>query len=398
MIMLLGDNSKATNQGALHGVLVIDCSQVLAGPYCSMLLGDMGADVIKIEKPTGDDMRRWGPPFIEGESTAFMAVNRNKRSVVLDLKSQHGLATLKRMLQKADVFIENYRLGAMERLGLGYDALTEQNHRLIYCSISGFGRTGPYAKQAGYDLIAQGMSGVMSITGEPGHPPTKVGVPMADLNAGMFAAQGILGALLAREHTRRGQLVDISLLESALAYTVWESSMYFAEGHSPGPLGSTHRLTAPYQAVQCQDGYITIAAPNQDMWERLCRAIGGEQLLAEERFASNGSRMDNHTELEQALETIFATRSRSDWLAILQQAGVAAGPIHSIAEVWNHEQVVARAMQAATKHSRVGVVNNIGSPIGLSDTPNAIRSAAPALGEHTESVISELLKATDELP
>ena len=324
--------------GALAGLTVVDCSQVLAGPFCSMLLADMGADVIKVEKPAGgDDMRRWGPPFVGGESAAFMAVNRNKRSVTLDIKSEEGRATLEKLAERADVFIENYRLGSMKRNGFGYDRLAKRNPRLVYCSISGFGRTGPYAERAGYDLIAQGMSGVMSITGHPNSPPAKVGVPMADLNAGMFAALGIVSACFARQRTGKGQFVDISLLDSAVAYMIWESAIYFSNGQTLGPLGSSHRLTAPYQAVKCSDGYITIGAPNQTMWERVCAAIDRNELIQDERFKDNGARVENRAELERELERTFTSNCKGYWLEILAEKGVPAGPIFNIAEVWENE-------------------------------------------------------------
>ena len=243
----------------LEGIKVLDCSQILAGPYCSMLLADMGADVVKIEKPGGgDDTRRMGPPFLEGESAAFLAMNRNKRSVVLDFKNQDGVAAMRRMLVEADVLIENYRAGVMGRLGLDYESVKALNPRIIYCSISGFGRTGPYAERAGFDLIAQGMSGVMSFTGIPGSPPVKVGVPMADLNAGLYSAYGILSAYIHRMKTGEGQFLEVSIMEAALAYTVWESASYFATGQIPPPLGSSHRLSAPYQALRTSDGHITI--------------------------------------------------------------------------------------------------------------------------------------------
>ena len=288
---------------ALEGMKIVDCSQVLAGPFCTMLLADMGADIIKIEKPAGgDDTRHMGPPFVSGESAAFLAMNRNKRSVVLDFKQKGGLEAAKRLASDADVMIENNRTGTMDRLGLGYEEMSAANPALVYCSISGFGRTGPYSKRAGYDLIAQGMSGLMSITGMPDSPPVKVGVPMADLNAGMFAAYGILSAYIHRLKTGEGQYLEVSLLESALAYMVWESGIYFTTGDVSRPLGSAHRLSAPYQSLKTRDGYINVGAPNDTNWERLAHTMGRVDLLEDDRFTDNAGRMANRSDLEVELE------------------------------------------------------------------------------------------------
>ena len=263
----------------LGGVVVLDCTQIMAGPFCTLLLADMGADVIKVEKPEGgDDNRRMGPPFIAGRSAAFLAINRNKRSLALDLRSEKGREVFLRLVEQADVVVENFRPGAMERLGLGYRQLGEIKPSLIYCSISGFGQTGPYRERGGFDLVTQGMSGLMSVTGTPGAPPVKVGVPITDLTAGMYGAYGILSAYIHRLRTGEGQMVDTSLLEAGIAYTFWESAVYFATGEIPGPLGSAHRLTAPYQAIRTKDGYINIGAATQSTWEGLCRAIGREEL------------------------------------------------------------------------------------------------------------------------
>ena len=252
----------------LEGVVVLDCTQVMAGPFCTLLLADMGADVIKVERPDGgDDSRRMGPPFIEGRAAAFLAINRNKRSLALNLRSSEGKDVLKRLAKRADVMVENYRPGALERLGLGYRDISSINPSIVYCSISGFGQTGPYRERGGFDLVAQGMSGLMSVTGTPDGPPAKVGVPITDLTAGMYAAYGILSAYVHRLRTGEGQWVDTSLLEAGMAYTFWESSVYFATGQIPGPLGSAHRLSAPYQALRTRDGYLTLGAATQSTWE-----------------------------------------------------------------------------------------------------------------------------------
>lgn len=375
---------------ALNGVKVLDCSQILAGPFCSMLLADMGAEVIKVEKPTGgDDTRRMGPPFIEGESAAFLAMNRNKRSVVLNFKEPDGVAAMKRLVKDADVVIENYRTGVMDRLGLGYETLSEINPALVYCSISGFGRTGPYAERAGFDLVAQGMSGLMSFTGVPDSPPVKVGVPMADMNAGMFATYGILTAYINRLKTGKGQYVEVSLLEAALAYTVWESSSYFATGVVPGPLGSAHRLSAPYQALKTSDGYINVGAPNQSNFERLCSALGRDELIQREEYRDNASRLAHREQLETALEETLTEQTRAHWLRVLEEAGVPAGPILDMGEVWADPQVIARGMDAPIEHPTAGTVRNIGLAAKLYGTPGKIFKPAPMLGQHTREVLVE---------
>lgn len=375
---------------ALSGVKVLDCSQILAGPFCSMLLADMGAEVIKVEKPTGgDDTRRMGPPFIEGESAAFLAMNRNKRSVVLNFKDPDGVAAMKRLVKDADVVIENYRSGVMDRLGLGYETLSEINSALVYCSISGFGRTGPYASRGGFDLVAQGMSGLMSFTGVPDSPPVKVGVPMADMNAGMFATYGILSAYIHRLKTGKGQYIEVSLLEAALAYTVWESSSYFATGVVPGPLGSAHRLSAPYQALKTSDGYINVGAPNQSNFERLCRALGRDELIQQEEYRDNASRLAHREQLETALEETLTEQTRDHWLRVLEEAGVPAGPILDMGEVWADPQVIARGMNAPIKHPTAGTVQNIGLAAKLYGTPGKIFKPAPMFGQHTREVLAE---------
>lgn len=383
---------------ALNGMKVLDCSQILAGPFCSMLLADMGADVVKIEKPTGgDDTRRMGPPFVGGESAAFLAMNRNKRSVVLNFKEPAGVEAMKRLVKDADVVIENYRTGVMERLGLGYDTLSEINPALIYCSISGFGRTGPYAKRAGFDLVAQGMSGLMSFTGVPDSPPVKVGVPMADMNAGMFSTYGILTAYVSRLKTGKGQYLEVSLVEAALAYTVWESSSYFATGNVPGPLGSAHRLSAPYQALKTSDGFINIGAPNQSNFERLCRAIGRDELIDREEYKDNASRLEHREQLERDLEETMTQQTREHWLEVLEKDGVPAGPILDMGEVWSDPQVQVRGMDATIEHPTAGTVHNIGLAAKLYGTPGKIYGPAPLLGEHTTEVLENAGFSSDEI-
>lgn len=373
----------------LDGVRILDFTQQMAGPFCTMLLGDMGADVVKVEKPDGDDIRRAGPPFIGRESAAFLSINRNKRSIVLDLKSQGGIAVAKQLIHKSDVLVQNMRPLAMNKLGLGYDTLKISNPKLTYCTISGFGSTGPYASRPGFDLIAQGMSGLMSITGHPGGPPARNGVPITDLNAGIYAALGILCAYLNRLKTGRGQHIDSSLLEAGLAYTIWESAIFFSTGVAPGPVGSAHPLTAPYQAFNTKDGHVVIGAANQANWVRLCNAIGRRELLTDSRFNNNSLRMENRDSLVSTLQKTFADKPTLHWLKILERAGVPAGPINNLSDTYRDPQIQARDMVVELDHPTAGKIRNIGIPVKLSDTPGSIRLPAPILGQHTDEILLE---------
>ena len=372
----------------LEGVKVLDLTQIMAGPYCTMTLADMGADVVKVEKPNGgDDTRRMGPPFIEGESAAFLGINRNKRSVVVDMKAERGRKIVRDMARESDVLVQNFRPGALERMGLGYEQVRELNPAIVYCTISGFGATGPYARRGGFDLVTQGMSGLMSVTGHPDSPPTKVGVPICDLNAGMFAAIGILTAYVHRLRTGQGQHVDTSLFEAGIAYTFWESAMYFATGETPGPKGSAHRLTAPYQAFATADGHVNVGAANQANWERLCAAVGRAELLTDARFVEPKDRMNNLDELTATLGETFARDTSQNWLEKLDAAGVPAGPIYDLEQVYQDPQARAREMEVETEHPVAGRISNIGIPIKLSDTPGAFRRPAPTLGQHTDEIL-----------
>ena len=376
--------------GPLSGVVVLDLTQILAGPMCTMTLADMGADVLKIEKlQGGDDNRRMGPPFIQDWSAGFLAVNRNKRSLALDLQAELGKAAFRRMAASADVVVENFRPGVMQRLGLGYETLAALNPRLVYCSISGFGNTGPARRRGGFDLVAQGASGLMSITGHPGGPPAKVGVPITDLTAGLLAANGILSAYIHALRTGQGQQVDTSLLEAGVAYTVWESAVYFAEGAIPGPLGSAHRLSAPYQSLRTSDGYLNLGAATQPTWEQLCRAIGQEQLIDDERFRQPWDRKARETELAALLEETFSQQTTAYWLELLDAAGVVAGPIYNMEQVYQDPQVLAREMLVYWDDPELGTFRNIGVPVKLSATPGKIRRRAPALGEHSTEILRE---------
>jgi formyl-CoA transferase len=363
---------------ALAGLRILELTQVMAGPFCGQVLADMGADVVKIEPPGGDSTRA------ALGAGAFLAVNRNKRSLVLDLKSAEHQAVLHRLVASADVLLENYRPGVAARLGADWETLSELNPRLIYASVSGFGQTGPYAQRPGYDLIAQGLAGVMSVTGEPDGEPVKCGIPISDLSAGLFCALGILSAVVARERTGRGQRIDTSLFEGALALSIWETAELWGAGRVPQPLGSGHRLLAPYQALRTADGHLTVGANNQRMWRRLCETIGRPELIDDARFASNDDRMERRAELVAELEKALAARSTHEWVDVLVAAGVPCGPIHDYRQVFEDPHTQAREMEV-----RVDGMRMLGIPVKLSDTPGAVRRAAPSLGEHSREVLLE---------
>src|SRR5213593_1907648 len=339
----------------LDGLRVIDLTQAMAAPYCTMNLADLGADVIKVEPPGGEEQRR-GATSRHGHSGSFMAINRNKRGITLDLKNAEGVEVMHRLVRTADVFVQNYRPGAAQRLGVDYDTLRALNQRLIYCSISGFGSTGPYAPRGGYDLIAQGMSGIISVTGEEDGAPAKAGLPVSDLSAGLFGAYGILCALEARERTGEGQLVDTSLLEAAMALTVWEATKYWVTGKSPRPLGSAHRLTAPYQALRAADGYFTVGANNDKLFEALCRALERFDLLEDPRFASRGARLEHRAALAAEIEKTTAKESRAHWLDRLESAGVPSGPINTYPEALSDPHTLARGMVVDLVHPGAGPI------------------------------------------
>ncbi len=383
--------SPTSSFGPLAGVKVIELAHIMAGPVCGLMLADMGAEVIKVEKnPGGDDSRRFVPPSVEGESAAYMMMNRNKRGIALDLKSDEGKEVLRRLLAGADIVIENYRAGTMERLGFGYDTLRKDNPALIYCSLSGFGRTGPYADRGGFDLIAQGMSGLMSITGEkPGGPPVKCGAPITDITAGILAATGILAAYTYRLKTGEGQMVDTSLFEAGIIHTFWQSAICLATGVPPGPMGSAHPLNAPYQAFQTADGWITVGAANQANWLRLIEVLDAEALGSDPRFANNSSRMANLPALEVELAQLFLRRSSADWLNRLAGAGVPAGPVLNVAEMHADPQTLAREMLVDVKHETIGTMKTLGLPIKFSETPGAIKSGAPLFGQHSREILAE---------
>jgi crotonobetainyl-CoA:carnitine CoA-transferase CaiB-like acyl-CoA transferase len=389
----------AETSGPLAGVRVLELAHVMAGPVCGLMLADLGADVVKVERvPGGDDTRRTIPPEVDGESAAFLQMNRNKRGIALDLKHKDACAVLRRLVRGADMLIENYRRDTMAKLGLGYDALRAENPALIYCEISGFGRTGPYADRGGFDLIAQGMSGLMAITGEgPGRPPVKVGAPVTDITAGILGALGCVSAYVNRLKTGKGQRVDTSLFEAGITHTYWQSAIAFATGVSPGPMGSAHPLNAPYQAFATADGWLNIGAANQSNWERFLGVIGAPALADDPRFKHNAGRMANLALLVETLAPYFKRRTTADWLARFEQAGVPAGPVLSIMDMHADPQALARGMVIETEHPRAGRTKAIGLPIKLSETPGGIRRPAPLFGQHTREVLGEAGYAPAEI-
>ncbi|HEX6318540.1 MAG TPA: CoA transferase [Burkholderiales bacterium] len=384
--------------GPLAGVKVLELAQIMAGPTCGMLLADLGADVIKVERlPGGDDTRSFSRPSVNGESAAFMAMNRNKRGIALNLKIPAARDALKRMAAQADVLTENYRKGALDKLGLGYEALKALNPALIYCSISGYGRTGPYADKGGFDLIAQGMSGLMSITGEPGGAPVKSGSPVCDINAGILAALGIVSAYVHRLKTGAGQLVDTSLFEAGIHQTFWHSAIYFATGTAPGPSGSAHILSAPYQAFAASDGWLNIGGANQANWERVARVLGAPEWIDDARFRSNAERMRNLQALTDLMNARLKTKGVREWIAALEAEGVPCGPINTIAAMAADPQTMARDMVVALQHPVAGATRVLGLPIKLSATPGGVARPAPTFGQHTREVLAEFGFATAEI-
>lgn len=384
--------------GPLAGVKVLELAQIMAGPTCGMLLADLGADVIKVERiPGGDDTRSMDRPSVNGESAAFMAMNRNKRGIALNLKLPAAQEALKRMAAKADVLTENYRKGTLEKFGAGYETLKKINPALIYCSISGYGRTGPYADKGGYDLIAQGMSGLMATTGEPGRPPVKVGSPVCDINGGMLAALGVVSAYVHRLKTGVGQMVDTSLFEAGIQQTYWQAAIFFATGQSPGPSGSAHILSAPYQAFKAKDGWLTIGGANQPNWQRLARVLGAPEWIEDARFLTNTHRMQNLDALAALMNEKLATKTVAEWIALLEPAGVPCGPINSIAQVMQDPHALAREMVVELDHPKAGRTRAIGLPVKLSATPGKVRRPAPVYGQHTREVLAEFEFSKQEI-
>ena len=383
---------RGGGRAPLAGVRVLDLTRVLAGPLCSMMLGDMGAEVIKVEEPgKGDDTRTW-PPFHGGEATYFLSVNRNKKSLTLNLKAPEGQRILKCLIARSDVLLENFRPGTMERLGFGYEALKATNLRLVYCSISGFGETGPESGRPGYDLIVQGESGLMDLTGFPDGPPVKVGTSIADLVAGLMAAHGVALALLARERTGHGQKVEIAMLDVMASLLTYQAGIYFATGQRPTRRGNQHPSIVPYEVFKAADAYLTVGVANNSLWERFCQALGHPELAKDPRFETEAQRVANREALIPLLNGILGERPAAEWLERLEKAGVPAGRIKTVAEVCESRHLKERGMIVSLPHPKAGTVTVFGVPIRLWATPGAVTEPPPLLGQHTEEILTRLLK------
>ena len=377
--------------GPLAGLTVVDLTRVLSGPYCSMTLADLGARVIKVEHPVrGDDTRAWGPPFLGSESAYFLSVNRNKESVTLDFKTTEGREILDRLVARADVLVENFRPGTLANVGLDATTLRARYPRLIYCAISGFGQTGPRRDEPGYDAVMQAEGGLMSVTGDAGGPPYRLGVAIADIVSGMWAAQGVLAALVARDRTGQGQVVDVGMLDATAALLTYQAAIYFATGQPPGRLGNRHPTIVPYESLPTADGDVVVAVGNDAIWRRFCEVIDAPDLLADERFAANRDRVSHYDALKPRLDAIFRQRSRQAWIDVLTPAGVPCGSVRDIGEVFADPQIAAREMLHTLPHPVAGDVRVTGVPVKLSDTPGTVRTAPPILGQHTEAVLAEL--------
>jgi crotonobetainyl-CoA:carnitine CoA-transferase CaiB-like acyl-CoA transferase len=385
--------------GPIAGVRVLELAQIMAGPACGLMLADLGAEVIKIEKTAGgDDTRKFLPPDINGESAAFMMMNRNKKGLALNLKEQEGINIFKKMVEQSDVVIENFRKGTLEKLGIGYEDLKKINPKIILCEISGYGRTGPYADKGGFDLVAQGMSGLMSITGESSDkPPMKVGAPLTDITAGILGATGVLAALINRDKTGKGQRVDTSLYEAGIVHTYWQSAIAGATGKSPGPLGSAHPLTAPYQAFKTKDNWITIGASNQNNWMNLLNAIERVDLQEDDRFKDNNSRMKNLEALAPILQEELLKKTSNEWIKIFDEKGLPCGPINSITEMHNDPHTLDRKMVIEVDNKKAGKSKAIGMPIKFSDTNANTEIGAPNFGQHTDEILIQFGYSADQI-
>lgn len=377
--------------GPLTGFTVLDLTRVLSGPYCTMVLGDLGARIIKVEQPgKGDDTRAWGPPFIGDESAYFLSINRNKESVTLDYKPAAGRAVLERLVAQADVLVENFRPGTLERAGFGWEAMHERFPRLVYASIAGYGQTGPRRNEAGYDAVMQAEGGLMSVTGEADRPGYRLGVAITDMVSGLYCAQGITAALLARERSGRGQRVDIGMLDTTAALLTYQAANWFATGKTPQRQGNRHATIAPYETFTTADGEIVIAVGNDEIWKRFCPAAGLPELAGNPRFATNKDRMANYDEMRPPIDRVFRTATSAEWIARLNAAGVPNGEVRDIGQMLNDPHLAAREMVQTLMHPTIGATRVIGAPIKLSDTPASLRTAPPVLGQHTDAVLAEL--------
>lgn len=375
----------------LDDLFVVDLSRILSGPVCTMLMADMGAEVIKVEPPPlGDDSRQWGPPFIGGISTYFLSVNRNKKSLGLNLKSEAGRRILWKLIDRADVITENFRPGVLDKLGFGYDAVSKANPRAVYCSISGFGQTGPYSDRPGYDVIAQGESGMMDLTGFPEGPPAKLGASLADVVAGLYAFNGICLALLARHKTGRGQLVDVSLLDSMVSTLTYHALIYLSTGRSPKRAGTRHPSITPYECFQAKDGFVNIAVTNQKQWENFCEVLGFPEIAHDARFESMKARLTNYGELRPMIDRIVSAMTRAEVMNVMSAVGIPAGPINTVGEILEDPHIHAREMVVELTHPDYGPLKMLGIPIKLSQTPGTVGKAPPTFGEDNREVLGTI--------
>ena len=382
----------------LDDLFVVDLSRILSGPVCTMSLADMGAEVIKVEPPPlGDDSRQWGPPFVGGISTYFLSINRNKKSLGLNLKVEEGRRILWKLIERADVLIENFRPGVLDKLGFGYEAVSKSNFRLVYCSISGFGQTGPYRDRPGYDVIAQGESGMMDLTGYPDGPPAKLGGSLADIVAGLYACNGILLALLARHRTGKGQHLDVSLLDGMVSTLTYHAGIYLSTGRSPKRMGTRHPSIVPYECFQAKDGFVNIAVTNQKQWENFCQVLGFPELANDSRFETMKARLANYGDLRPMIDSVISTMTRSDVMTRMSEVGIPAGPINTVGEILEDPQIHAREMVAELTHPEYGPLRVLGIPIKLSGTPGVVENAPPRFGEHNQKVLSMLGYGEDEI-
>ena len=382
----------------LDDLFVVDLSRILSGPVCTMSLADMGAEVIKVEPPPlGDDSRQWGPPFVGGISTYFLSINRNKKSLGLNLKVEEGRRILWKLIERADVLIENFRPGVLDKLGFGYEAVSKSNFRLVYCSISGFGQTGPYRDRPGYDVIAQGESGMMDLTGYPDGPPAKLGGSLADIVAGLYACNGILLALLARHRTGKGQHLDVSLLDGMVSTLTYQAGIYLSTGRSPKRMGTRHPSIVPYECFQAKDGFVNIAVTNQKQWENLCQVLGFPELANDSRFETMKARLANYGDLRPMIHSVISTMTRSDVMTRMSEVGIPAGPINTVGEILEDPQIHAREMVAELTHPEYGPLRVLGIPIKLSGTPGVVENAPPRFGEHNREILLDLGIAEHEV-
>ena len=379
--------------GPLDGIRVLDTSRVLTGPFCSMILGDLGAEVIKVEIPSGgDDTRHWGPPFVGGESAYFLSVNRNKKSITLNLGSDEGRRVFYELAAKCDALLENFRPGVTEKLRIDYSTIAKINPNLVYCSITSFGQTGEYREKLAYDIVIQGMGGLMGVTGEPSRPPVRIGVALSDIGAGMYAAIAILGAIIARERLGGGQWLDVSLLDSTVSWMTYMAANYFATGHNPERMGSAHPSIVPYQCFKTKDNqFVTVAIGNDKLFREFCRAIGMEKLADEPTFTTNPDRVQNREQLIPILEEAFTKKTREEWLKILLDAELPAGPVYSMQEIFADPHIKKRQMLTKVQHPKAGIIHQIGIPMKFSRTIPDIKSPPPLLGEQTDEILGTLL-------